>query len=183
MPEPYSKPPCEIFFHSSYAMAWLRRKRCMDDLKVIEKMRLRKPKSFLNFYFPLDKVVPLKQFTTESTGNFREEKLMSNLKPEEVDQLSGKQARLKKLSCRLHHLLKLLRSTKRIEIDEKYLTTALRLETMSKYDKTGNHALQQLISINALSKPLKKNGIRYWNVVTLASHLSHLEGTQCKVTL
>lgn len=105
---------------------------------------------------------------------------MSNLKPEEVDQSSGKQARLKKLSCRLHHLLKLLQSTKRIEIDEKYLTTALRLETMSKYDKTGNHALQQLISTNAISKPLKKNGIRYWNVTILASHL---EGMQCKVTL
>lgn len=39
------------FFHSSYAMAWLRRKRCMDDLEVIEKMRLRKPKKLSQFLF------------------------------------------------------------------------------------------------------------------------------------
>nr|DAI48937.1 MAG TPA: hypothetical protein [Caudoviricetes sp.] len=32
-------------------MAWLRRKRCMDDLKVIEKMRLRKPKKLSQFLF------------------------------------------------------------------------------------------------------------------------------------
>lgn len=105
---------------------------------------------------------------------------MSNLKLEEVDQPSGKQVRLKKLNCRLQHLLKLLRSTKRIEVDEKYLITALRLRTLSRHDKAGKHALQQLISTSAISKPLKQNGIRYWNVVTLASHL---EGTQCKVTL
>ncbi|MFU0591392.1 hypothetical protein ACMZ8P_01640 [Gardnerella leopoldii] len=105
---------------------------------------------------------------------------MSNLKLEEVDQPSGKQVRLKKLNCRLQHLLKLLRSTKRIEVDEKYLITALRLRTLSRHDKAGKHALQQLISVNAISKPLKQNGIRYWNVATLASHL---EGTQCKVTL
>lgn len=41
------------FFHSSYAMAWLRRKRCMDDLKVIEKMRLKAEKAFSIFIFPL----------------------------------------------------------------------------------------------------------------------------------
>lgn len=105
---------------------------------------------------------------------------MSNLQIEEADQQSGKQIRLKKLSCRLQHLLKLLRSTKRIEVDEKYLITALRLRTLSRHDKAGKHALQQLISINAISKPLKQNGIRYWNVATLTSHL---EGTQCKVTL
>lgn len=105
---------------------------------------------------------------------------MSNLQIEESDQQSGKQIRLKKLSYRLQHLLKLLRSTKRIEVDEKYLVTALRLRTLSRHDKAGKHALQQLISINAISKPLKQNGIRYWNVATLTSHL---EGTQCKVTL
>lgn len=105
---------------------------------------------------------------------------MSNLQPEKADQQSGKQIRLKKLSCRLQHLLKILQSTKRIEVDEKYLVTALRLRTLSRHDKDGKHALQQLISINAISKPLKKTGIRYWNVATLASHL---EGTQCKVTL
>lgn len=105
---------------------------------------------------------------------------MSNLQPEKADQQSGKQIRLKKLSCRLQHLLKILQSTKRIEVDEKYLVTALRLRTLSRHDKDGKHALQQLISINAISKPLKKTGIRYWNVATLASYL---EGTQCKVTL
>lgn len=105
---------------------------------------------------------------------------MSNLQIEEADQQSGKQIRLKKLSYRLQHLLKLLRSTKRIEVDEKYLVTALRLRTLSRHDKAGKHALQQLISINAISKPLKQDGIRYWNVATLTSHL---EGTQCKVTL
>lgn len=105
---------------------------------------------------------------------------MSNLQIEESDQQSGKQIRLKKLSYRLQHLLKLLRSTKRIEVDEKYLVTALRLRTLSRHDKAGKHALQQLISINAISKPLKQDGIRYWNVATLTSHL---EGTQCKVTL
>lgn len=105
---------------------------------------------------------------------------MSNLQPEKADQQSGKQIRLKKLSCRLQRLLKILQSTKRIEVDEKYLVTALRLRTLSRHDKDGKHALQQLISINAISKPLKKNGIRYWNAATLASHL---EGTQCKVTL
>nr|DAX76943.1 MAG TPA: hypothetical protein [Bacteriophage sp.] len=105
---------------------------------------------------------------------------MSNLQIAEADQQSGKQLRLKKLTCRLQHLLKLLKSTKRIEVDERYLVAALSLRTLSRYDKAGKHALQQLISVNALSKPLKKNGIRYWNVVALASHL---EGTQCKVTL
>lgn len=105
---------------------------------------------------------------------------MSNLQHEKADQQSGKQIRLKKLSCRLQHLLKLLQLTKRIEVDEKYLVTALRLRTLSRHDKEGKHALQQLISVNAISKPLKKNGIRYWSVATLASHL---EGTQCKVTL
>lgn len=106
--------------------------------------------------------------------------MMSNLQPEKADQQSGKQIRLKKLSCRLQHLLKILQSTKRIEVDENYLVTALRLRTLSRHDKEGKHALQQLVSTNAISKPLKKNGIRYWNVATLASHL---EGTQCKVTL
>lgn len=105
---------------------------------------------------------------------------MSNLQIEEAGHAHGKQARLKKLSCRLQYLLKLLQSTKRIEIDEKYLIAALRLETVSRYDETGNHVLQQLISINAISKPLKQNGIRYWNVATLTSHL---KGTQCKITL
>lgn len=105
---------------------------------------------------------------------------MSNLQPEKADQQSGKQIRLKKLSCRLQHLLKLLQLTKRIEVDEKYLVTALRLRTLSRHDKEGKHALQQLISTSAISKPLKKNGIRYWNVATLTTYL---EGTQCKVTL
>lgn len=106
---------------------------------------------------------------------------MSNLQIEEADaKQCGKQIRLKKLRCRLQHLLKLLQSTKRIEVDEEYLVASLRLRTLSRYDKAGKHALQQLISINAISKPLKKNGIRYWNVASLASHL---EGMQCKVTL